>query len=194
MDQFLFAVGAFIVLIFLATILRRRRATVIQSPTLGILDLSAGSSVAMINADRAAIGQFFSSVLESSGTPPTCNVLFVYCDIEPDGSIRHCNSGLREIIRDSGAVVVVVASENPGSGYVAAAKRKPGYGHANLVMTTDRRGAVFPVFFQRLFTHMKRGVSMPVAWVKLCPQIPGLQQTDCPAYVFVCEAGQVVFR
>jgi len=61
-------------------------------------------------------------------------------------------------------------------------------------MTLDRRGRVFPKFFQRLFTEMTRGVSMPVAWVKLASQIPGADHADCPGTIFSCEAGQLVFK
>jgi hypothetical protein len=120
-------------------------------------------------------------------------VLFLYCHIEPSGTIRGSSRGLREIIRDSRAAVVVVASENSGDSYIAAGKRC-GYGLANLVMALDRRGDVFPKFFQRLFTEMKHGVSMPVAWVKFAPQAPRAEHADCPGTIFACEVGQLAFR
>jgi len=101
--------------------------------------------------------------------------------------------GLREIIRDSGAAVVVVASPNSGESYNAAAKEKP-YGSANLVMTLDRKGDAFGRFFQKLFGEMKRGKSMPIAWVKLAPQGPHSVHTDVPDTIFLCELGQLAFR
>ncbi len=106
-----------------------------------------------------------------------------------------CNSqaGLREIIRDSGASVVVVASENQVDAYSAASGNK-NIGRANLVMTIDRNGRIFPNFFVRLFADMKKGVSMPVAWVKLAPQGPGIDHADCPDTIFACEAGQIAFK
>jgi hypothetical protein len=61
------------------------------------------------------------------------------------------------------------------------------------VMTLSRQGAAFPPFFAQLFTDMKRGVSMPVAWVKLAPQGPVKEQDKLPSTIFACEAGQMVF-
>ncbi len=144
-------------------------------------------------ADRAAIAPFFSVILDSISEIPVCNVLFLYCEFEPDGSISGSDRGLREIIRDSGAVVAVTASANKADNIVAAGKTK-GYGMANLVLTLDRRGEVFPKFFQRLFALMKNGVSMPVAWVKIAPQIPGHEHPDCPGAIFACEVGQLTFK
>jgi hypothetical protein len=40
---------------------------------------------------------------------------------------------------------------------------------------------------------MKGGVSMPVAWNKLAPQVPGAVHVDVPETVFVCEAGAIAF-
>lgn len=101
--------------------------------------------------------------------------------------------GLREIIRDSGAAVVVVASPNSGESYNAAAKEKP-YGRANLVMTLDRKGDAFGRFFQKLVGEMKRGKSMPVVWVKLASQGSRLTHIDVPDTVFLCELRQLAFR
>jgi hypothetical protein len=191
MNGFLIAVVAIVVVAVLSRLFRG--APTIQSPTLGILDFAGENSSTAKAADQAAIAAIFASVSESSSEPPRCNVLFLYCHFEPDGSIRGSARGLRELIRDSGAAVAVVASENGADSYIAAAKAK-GYGRANLVMTISRRGDVFPKFFQRLFTEMKGGVSMPIAWVKLAPQIPNAEHADCPDTIFVCEAGQLAFK
>ncbi len=170
-----------------------RRTPTIKSPTIGFYDLTGGGASVVVAADKAALDPIFSASAEGSGAPPICNVLFIYCDIEPSGSIRGSSRGLREIIRDSRAAVVVVASENTGDSYIAAAKRQ-GYGQANLVMAIDRRGDVFAKFFQRLFTEMKQGESMPVAWVKLAPQAPQADHADCPVTIFACEVGQLAFK
>lgn len=169
-----------------------RGTPTIKSPTIGFYDLTSGGASAAIAADKTALVPIFTSSVESSDTPPACNVLFLYCHVEPSGSIRGSSRGLREIIRDSRAAVVVVASENTGDSYIAAGKQR-GYGHANLVMALDRRGDIFPKFFQRLFTEMKHGVSMPVAWVKLAPQAPRAEHADCPGTIFACEVGQLAF-
>lgn len=180
-------------LAYIALVILRPGMRVIRSPTLGLYNLSGNDCASILEADRKAIGQLFSSVIESADVPPACNVLFLYCQIEPDGSIRGSNRRLREIIRDSGAPIVVVASENLGENYTAAAQNT-GYGFANLIMTLERNGEIFPNFFQRLFTLMKRGVSMPVAWNKLAPQIPGSEHADCPSTFGVWGAGQIAFK
>jgi hypothetical protein len=170
-----------------------RRTPIIDSPKIGFYDLTGGSASVAIAADKAALVPLFSSSVESSDAPPICNVLFLYCLIEPSGSIRGSSRGLREIIRDSRAAVVVVASENSANSYIAAGKQR-GFGQANLVMALDRRGDIFPKFFQRLFTEMKNGVSMPVAWVKFAPQAPQAEHADCPGTIFACEVGQLAWR
>lgn len=166
---------------------------VIESPKLGILNLKGDSSAGVMAEDKEALIPVFDSVLESQREVPHCDVLLIYCDLQANGRIHNSSEGLREIIRDSGASVVVVASENEGEGYIAAAQHKD-YGLANLVMTVERNGKCFPRFFHDLFAQMKRGVTMPVAWVTLAPQIPGRVQEDCPVTIFACELGQVAFN
>jgi len=168
-------------------------ATKIQSPRLAFLNLKGAAAEQILADDKGALSSLFSGIQESSASPPACDVLFIYCDISGDGRISGTSAGLRDIIRDSGALVVVVASENPSQGYIAAAK-KTGYGHANLVLTLERRGAVFSTFFSRLFAQMMRGTSMPIAWVKLAPQIPGHEHPGCPGAIFAAEAGQIAFK
>jgi hypothetical protein len=168
-------------------------ATTIKSPTIAFLNLKGTAGEQILAEDKSALASMFTAVQESSTTPPPpCDVLFIYCDIAADGRIAGATAGLREIIRDSGARVVVVASENEGDNYIASAA-KTGYGHANLVLTLDRRGPVFPAFFSRLFADMMKGTSMPMAWVKLAPQIPGHDHADCPGTIFSAEAGQIAF-
>jgi len=186
------AVVAVIVLLFLA----RRGGiggTRIQSPRLGFLNLKGTAGEEILAEDKSALASMFSTTQKSSTTPPLCDVLFIYCDIGWDGRISGTTAGLRDLIRDSGARVVVVASENPRESYLASAK-KTGYGHANLVLTLERRGAVFSPFFNRLFAQMMKGTPMPVAWVKLAPQIPGHDHKDCPGTIFAAEAGQIAFK
>jgi hypothetical protein len=67
---------------------------------------------------------------------PRCDVLFLYAELTAEGDVLGSARGLREIIRDGGAKVVVVASANPSGHYIRAGKQKS-YGQANLVMTLD---------------------------------------------------------
>lgn len=171
----------------------RRGGTKIHSPRLGFLNLKGAAGEQILAEDKSALMGLFSNVLESSAAPPSCDVLFIYCDIADDGRVSGATSGLRDLIRSSGARVVVVASENPAKSCIASAK-KTGYGHANLVLTLERKGTVFSAFFNRLFTLMTKGKTMPLAWVKLAPQIPGHVHADCPETIFLAEAGQIGFK
>lgn len=165
---------------------------VIRSPRLGVLNLKGDAAACLIAEDRSAMEHLFSSVEQSASMAPKCDVLLAYCDLAADGSVSGRSQSLREIIRDSGAAVVVVASENAQEG-ILAATREVGYGHANLAVTLQRKGKVFSSFYASLFGAMTRGVTMPVAWVQLAPQIPGSEHPDCPAGFFICEAGQIAF-
>jgi len=172
---------------------RRRRPLVIHSPRLGILNLKGETAEQLIAADVDALTPVLGSPVRGSASSPFCDVLFVYCDIAPDGRIRNFPGTLRDLIQTLRAPLVVVASENSGDAYISSTKGQR-HGYANLVMTVSRRGGAFPPFFARLFTDMKRGVSMPVAWVKLAPQGPFKEHGNLPSTIFACEAGQMVFR
>jgi hypothetical protein len=176
-------------------LMRARRASTptISQPVLGLLDLDPSRFGSLASEDRAAFGPLFSSVVESNGAPPRCDVLLVYCEIEVGGAIAGSPLSLRQIIRDAGARVVIVATDNHPDRYMEAA-RPAGYGAANLVMTLERKGDGFAAFFGKLFALMFRGVSMPVAWVQLAPQIPGLDHTGGPESIFACEVGQLAFK
>src|SRR5262249_34932130 len=129
---------------------------------------------------------------KSEENPPLCDVLLLYCEIETNGKVKGSALGLRELIRDSGASVVVVAVNHSVDAYIAAAPQLP-FGHANLVMTIDRKGTGLPTFLARLFQKMIAGTSMPVAWNELAPQIPGMDHADAPETIFACERGQISF-
>lgn len=132
-------------------------------------------------------------MVESDGAPSACDVLLVYCGIEAGGKVAGSPLSLRQIIRDAGAGVVIFAAENDPDRYMEAAK-PAAYGAANLVMTLERKGDAFGAFFGKLFELMFRGVSMPVAWVQLAPQVPGHPHADLPETIFACEVGQLAFE
>jgi hypothetical protein len=166
----------------------RPRTTVIQSPRLELLNLKGPAAAHLVEHDRAVLAPLFPSPPAGSA----CDVLFLYADIDPTGGLIGAPSGLRELIRDRGAKVVVIASENPPEHSIAAG-RPTGYGRANLVLTLARKDPAFTRFFSALFRDMLTGTSMPVAWVKLAPQIPGGSHADCPDTVFAAELGQLAF-
>jgi len=82
----------------------------VEAGTLGVLNLSGSDAAAWIAEDKAALAPLFRELSESTQQPPSCNLLLLYCTLETDGSIVRHPLGLREIIRDSGAAVVVVRS------------------------------------------------------------------------------------
>ena len=175
----------------------------IRSPRLGLLNLKGASAAAMLAQDRYALSAMFTATEESESAPPHCDVLFIYCDIEEDGRLAGTARGLRDLIGDAGARIVVVASESDGKRAAAAVQLAAAVGRsakiaadrrANLVLTLDRKGAVFSAFFVRLFAQMMKGVAMPRAWVKLAPQIPGHTHAECPDAIFLAEAGQLAFK
>src|SRR5262249_19211678 len=129
---------------FLGRVFRKGKS--IKQPRLGILELSLGEYGSLVACDKAGLSNFFNSVSFSEDMPPTCDVLMLYGCVESDGSIKNSKLGLREIIRDSNAAVVIFATANPSEHYIQAGKQKP-YGHANLVMTISRKGDAFTAFF-----------------------------------------------
>ncbi|MFO0873064.1 MAG: hypothetical protein U0575_03720 [Phycisphaerales bacterium] len=189
-------VGAAVLIgvVFVLKALRRRSLgmVVIENPVLGILNLAGPSGETLLEQDLALIGPLFGTTRRSEGTPPSCDVLLVYCEIVPNGIVKGANRNLRELIRDAGASVVVVAMDHPIDAYIAAAPQLP-FGSANLVMTLDRKGVGLPSFLARLFERMHAGTSMPTAWNELAPQVPGVGRADTPETVFACERGQLAF-
>ena len=165
---------------------------IIRSPRVAFLNLGGAEAQPLMDEDRAALGQYFATCTVSEKAVPVCDVLVLYCTIEPTGQITGYDLTLRQIIRDSRSVIVLVASENAGERYIAAA-RQEGYGTANLVMTLSRNENSFVHFFQQLFGKIAAGMTMPMAWVDLAPQIPGRPQGNVPETIFACEAGHVTF-
>jgi hypothetical protein len=166
---------------------------VIQNPKIGFLNLIGTQALPLVDEDITALKPLFSGCLESAGDLPVCDVLMIYATIRPDGLIQNASQSLRELIYKSHAPIVVVATENSAQSYIAAGKR-PGAGKANLVMTMKRNGLIFPNFFKELFGMMYRGVSMPMAWVKLAPQIPGKEHDNVPGTICAMEVTHVIFK
>jgi hypothetical protein len=166
---------------------------VIQNPKIGFLNLMGAPARPLVEEDAAALKPLFSACLESTGDVPVCDVLMIYAAIEAEGVIQNAPHSLREVIHKSHAPIVVVATENGVQSYIAAGKR-PGAGKANLVMTLKRNGKIFPNFFKELFGMMHHRVTMPMAWVKLAPQIPGLERANVPETICAMEVTHVLFK
>jgi hypothetical protein len=192
--SFEIAIVAIVVAAVAVAIFRRRtRATIaILAPRLGLLNLNGDRGREFMAGDKLALARLFAKSEESAGDPPQCDVLFLYCDVLADGRIGGTTASLRELIHRSGACVVVLAMDNSSDGFRAATKAAA-VGRANLVLTMQRNGPAFVQFYQRLFEQMFGGATMPSAWIKLAPQVPGEDHPDCPAGIFLCERGPITF-
>lgn len=172
----------------------RPRVTIISNPMLGVLNLIGPSADTDIKDDLESLTQYFSGVRQEDGAPPFCDVLLMYCKVDSSGAINGSSQSLREIIRDAGAAVAVVATNNEAENYTAAlARARTAYRRANLIMTIERHGSSFASFLAKLFAQMERGVSMPMAWNNLAPQYPGAEHNDLPATLCALEGGQIAF-
>ncbi len=172
---------------------RKRPAVPIVSPRLGLWNPHGGENEALVEEDKAMLAPLFSSVEVTQYNAPVCDVLFAYCKLTGAGELRHSRLSFAEQVKTSQAVVVVIASENDFErGMAAAESLKPS--RLNLIVTADRRGAIFSRFFVRLFTRMHGGVGMPVAWNELAPQTPHETHAQVPSTICLIGAGQTAFK
>ncbi len=186
---------AILIGVLVVTLIRQRKArkaSLIVAPRFATLNLKGAEGEALVQADTLALQPVLGVAEHSTTVAPKCDVLFLYSDLSTDGRLASTGLWLGELVRASGATILIVATENPGTAYNAS--RGPGYGRVNLVMTLSRRGDLFARFFVRLFEDMKRGTPMPMAWVKLAPQGAVPAHDELPGTMFVCMAGQVAFR
>jgi hypothetical protein len=173
----------------------RGRSQVIADPTLGFLNLGGEEFAALIAEDQAVLSPLFPKWESANGDAvPKCNVLFVYAELASDGSLGFGKDRtIRHLADNAGASIVVLASNNRAEDGIAAANL-PGPKRANLVWTIDRRGDSFPQFFKELFTRMKAGKPMPIAWNAISPQYKSDKHANLPETFCQLEAGQLRFR
>jgi hypothetical protein len=126
----------------------------IPAPKVRILDLGGEDTKQLVRSDTSFLKPLFAELQLAELAAPKCDVLFLYAKLTAEGAVLGSTRSLREIIRDSGAKVVVVAFANPSGYYIKAGKQQP-YGRANLVMTLNRCGDAFGRFFEALFSKMK---------------------------------------
>jgi hypothetical protein len=117
----------------------------------------------------------------------------IYCQIDPVGRIVGNQLRIRDIVKEAGAYVAVVATDNNPENYMKALNPENDWG-ANFVLTIERKGDKFLTFFYQLFQSMLQGTSMLSKWVELSPQIPGNENSNCPDSIMIAEAGQVTLE
>jgi hypothetical protein len=158
----------------------------ILNPRLGIANLGGEQFAAFLKEDRATLTPFFNEVTSSTdGSIPRCDVLFLYARLAPDGSVSGGAESLWHIADTAGATILVVASENRNMPHANTFPRSK----ASFVFTLDRKGEGFGRFFRELFTLMKAGKPMPVAWATIAPQNPRLMRPDMPDTMYAPGAG-----
>jgi hypothetical protein len=169
-----------------------QRPFVIQSPVVGFLNLQGERGSELLESDSRLLSPLFSECRTSDSDVPRCDVLFLYCNIDPSGRVANATDSLRGLARMARAYIAIVATENNVDAYKKALEARVDW-NSNLVLVLDRKGSAFSTFFQRLFEKMNNGTSMLMAWVKLAPQIPGYDHPDGPDSIMLAEAGHVTF-
>ena len=164
----------------------------VRDPSIGFLNLQGKEGAPLAAADQSVLSPLFKSSQSSTDVVPRCEVLFIYCSVDAQGKIVGRPESIRDLIKQAGAYVAVVASENNPNSYIKAMGSRNDW-HANIALVIDRKAEKFALFFRRLFEAMFSGRSMLMAWVELAPQIPGEDHPDAPASIMAAEAGHVVF-
>jgi hypothetical protein len=160
----------------------------IAQPTIGFLNLNGDLPLA--ETDKAHLESLFHDSYLSNNTIPKCHVLFIYCKIDSNGSIVGSQLRIRDIVKEAGAYIAVVATENVADHYMMALNPKNDW-NANIVLVIERKGESFLTFFHQLFQSMLQGTSMLTKWVELAPQVPGVAQPNCPESIMIAGAGNI---
>ena len=122
------------------------------------------------------------------------DIVHLYANVAADGCISASGVTGTELIEratNAGTKLLWIANGNDPAGYIKNFKLNRN--RLNLVMTIDRLGTKFPDFLRELFGEMSSGASMPVAWSRIVPQIPGRDHPDAPATLFSNGLGQTRF-
>ena len=122
------------------------------------------------------------------------DIVHVLTAVTPDGTIGNdtmTGSELIEKASQCGTKLLWIGTSNNPQGYIKGFK--PNGNKLNVVMTIDRGEHRLPDFIEKLLREMQSGFSMPVAWNRIAPQIPGQLHPDAPNTIFYCGLGQVRF-
>lgn len=123
------------------------------------------------------------------------DVVHLLANTDQSGTFANTNLGGTELIGKccaSNVKLLWIASANDAAGYISGFSARGQ--RINLVMTLKRDDPKFPRFLDRLLEMMSSGLSMPNAWVRLCPQAPGPAHEDVPATIFSAGRGRVILR
>jgi hypothetical protein len=174
---------------------RSRSRVVVRGPRVLVLNLN--SDAALAATDAGEYRTRFSDVTESATLDALhdqqFDVIHVLARVAAEGNVgTHSSRDFQRAVAAAKPKLVILASDTPGEAYMGAFRGSEC--PYNLVLTISRRGTRFWGFFQQLFELMFRGHPMPQAWVKLAPQVPGMEHPDLPAMICQMGAGQLVFH
>lgn len=147
---------------------RERRES--WAPSLGILNFLGASAEALGAADREALS-LPAAAPHASGTVPRCEVLLVYADVKDDGALEGTVLRLADLVAQSGARYVILASPNRPR---ALAKASAGLrAPLDVVMTQHRQDGAFTALLGRIFSVARtERVPLAVAWERLRAEHP----------------------
>src|SRR5262249_25160456 len=91
-----------------------RNPLVIDSPRIAFLNLIGPEADNLLNQDKQALGNLFSSVETNGSGAPSCEVLMIYCDLNDDGTIAGDSPSLRDIIDAAAAQLIIPGSDHHG--------------------------------------------------------------------------------
>jgi hypothetical protein len=163
----------------------------IANPVIGFLNHAGAAGALLSQADQRVLSPLFNVLKTSEDLPPRCDILFLYCTIDVETPVS--KPVIRELIKNAGAHVAVIALENSSDAYIKSVGRRTDW-FANIVMVVNRKDDKFALFFYRLFAEMFKGRSMLMVWAELAPQIPGSAHSDVPDSIMAAEAGHITFQ
>lgn len=161
--------------------------------TVGFINFAGEHLDKMLLEDAIEMSRIFRHTAIGRKEIPQCTVLFVYANIEIDGSLEgYDQKNVRQLAQESNSSIIILATPNKAE-HIKKAISLSGPKIANIVFTIDRKNDVFIKFFKSLFQNMRDGKEMLSSWVALAPQGPQSSSSDAPVTLLVAEAGKLTF-
>ncbi len=143
---------------------------------------------------EAVVERYLTAALFMAALAQRYDVVHVLAAVDAQGRVAGSeNTGTAFIghAASYGTKLLWFAASNAADGYVT--DFKTGKDRINLVMTINRQGDDLPDFVNDLFSRMRRGMKMPVAWNDMAPQIPGRPQPNVPEQIYAAGFGAATF-
>ena len=164
----------------------------IPEPSIVFLNLGEELFKTQLSLDVRTLSPLFTDHQISNGPIPKCDILFVYCRLNPNGKIPNYNSGINRAVKMAHARIGVVASENRKSAYVKVMQRHTDW-DANMIYVSGRSNENLGDFFYNLFDYMFQGRSLLSAWEEITSDNAENTNIEQPDMKMVAKAGDIVF-